>query len=261
MATYSAAQEREAVGILSQIFSQEDRAGRIALAERFGYGGSDASKLRSLRRILAGEIRYGSKVNVTRFFKPFTTPEDKFPLRRIPELRIGPVQAERRKRNPEIQGLYQLVAQVMYVRLDNVGYVSFVTNINSRSNRNIPFIFENFNQRAADVYETDVPDNPRASPNIVAIAFSDRGTEELRSRFGVPIPRVVVVDNEITAEGLRSKPTNYGVSLVPGGGTTKDGYKVQSAFGTRSLPKSRRDDIIGYVRRVSKRKYGISLET
>ena len=202
------------------------------------------------------------KVNVTRFFKPITTVDDPEPLIRVPDLRIGPVQADRRKRNPEIQGLYQLVAQVMYVRLDpSVGYVSFVTNINSISNRNIPLVFENFNQRAAETYLTDVPDNPRASPNIVAIAFSDRGAEELRSIFGVPIPRVVVVDNEQGVDGLASEPTNYGVSLVPGGGITKGGYRRQSAFGTRSLPKSRRDDIIGYVRRVSKRKYGISLET
>ena len=175
MAEYTAAQETEATGILSQIYSSLDRDGRLRLAERLGYGGTDASKLRSLRRILAGEIRYGSKVNVTRFFRPTTTVDDPFPLRRIPDIRIGDVQPDRKKRNPDISGLYQIISQVMYVRETESGIVSFATYLNSRGSRNIKFLFDNYNERAAEVYQTDFKQNPRASPGIIAIAFSDRG--------------------------------------------------------------------------------------
>jgi hypothetical protein len=256
MVEYTAAQETEATGILSQIFTSLDRDGRLRLAERLGYGGTDASKLRSLRRILSGEIRYGSKVNVTRFFRPFTTLDDREPLRRIPDIRIGDVQPDRKKRNPDISGLYQIISQVMYVREGAFGNESFATYLNSRSSRNIEFLFENYNERAAQVYETDFAQFPRASPGIIAIAFSDRGARELAETYGVSIPQVLVTENEEV-----QSVTSYSVALVPGGTPTTDGYRAQSSFGTRRLPKSRRDEIIRYTRSVSKRVYGIPLQT
>tara|TARA_R100001129_G_scaffold29042_1_gene19357 strand:+ start:942 stop:1712 length:771 start_codon:yes stop_codon:yes gene_type:complete len=256
MAEYTAAQETEATGILSQIYSSLDRDGRLRLAERLGYGGTDASKLRSLRRILAGEIRYGSKVNVTRFFRPTTTVDDPFPLRRVPDIRIGSVQPDRIRRNPDIGGLYQIVSQVMYVRETELGLVSFASYLNSGASRNISRLFEDYNQRAAEVYQTDFEQNPRASPGIIAIAFSDRGARELAQDYDVSIPQVIATENE----GVQSV-SSYGVALVPGGTPTTQGYGRQSSFGTRRLPKSRRNEIIRYVRSVSKRVYGIPLQT
>ena len=70
---YSISQEQAAQEKLAQIWRASSRTERLALAERFGYGGTDDSKLRAMRRLLTGSFKLGSKADVTKYFKPFVT--------------------------------------------------------------------------------------------------------------------------------------------------------------------------------------------
>ena len=87
---YSKKDERIAQRRLRDIYNKKNRKQRIELAERFGYGGSDASKLRVLRRLTAQKIPANRTVRLNQYYKPFTTDEDRNPwLGKSPDIFAG----------------------------------------------------------------------------------------------------------------------------------------------------------------------------
>ena len=77
--TYTEAQDRTAQRKLREIYNRKSRSERIKLAEKFGYGGTDASKLRVLRRIKAQVVPEGRLVKVNQYLKPFVTEDEPNP--------------------------------------------------------------------------------------------------------------------------------------------------------------------------------------
>ena len=61
---YSKMDERVAQRRLREIYNKKTRRERIELAERFGYGGSDDSKLRVLGRVTAQVVPAERVVNL-----------------------------------------------------------------------------------------------------------------------------------------------------------------------------------------------------
>ena len=76
---YTEAQERSAQRRLREIYNRKSRSERIKLAEKFKYGGTDASKLRVLRRLTAQVVPEGRLLKINQYFKPYVTLENTNP--------------------------------------------------------------------------------------------------------------------------------------------------------------------------------------
>jgi len=189
MARYTAEQERRAQDRLAQIWRASTRSERLRIAERFGYRGSDESKLRVMRRLLTGRIGKGRKVDVTEYFVDYVTQEQREAIRIIPTWTLSES--------------YFIVSNVMWVaeitgvletwegtlnpkrkRDDEGDIVEGSPQIHSTSVR---YLFNLY----ANAVKAKLKQSPDISGNIEAIAFSPKGAKAVSEEFQVPIPQGV----------------------------------------------------------------------
>lgn len=229
---YTQKDERIAQRRLRDIYNKKNRRQRVALAEKFGYGGTDTSKLRNLRRITAQVVPQGRQVKVNQYFRSFTTDDDPNPYRgKTP--------------NYELDGLFHVVSSVMFVAEFPDGLTTFSNFINTSGERSFSTdVRELFVKYGEDVVQKYKPvseggENLPESGKIVAIAFSLRGADELVSLIeDIAIPE--------------PQGGEYGISLVPSRKGVRQGEKVPQVWAyayQRPLPKSKRDRIIEYTNR------------
>ena len=229
---YTKKDERIAQRRLRDIYNKKNRRQRIALAEKFGYGGTDASKLRNLRRITAQVVPQGRQVKVNQYFRSFTTDDDPNPYRgKTP--------------NYELDGLFQVVSSVMFVAEFPDGLTTFSNFINTSGegsfSTDVRELFVKYGEDVVQKYKpvSEGGENLPESGKIVAIAFSLRGADELVSLIeDIAIPE--------------PQGGEYGISLVPSRKGVRQGEKVPQVWAyeyQRSLPKAKRDRIIEYTNR------------
>ena len=251
MVKYSKKDERIAQRRLRDIYNKKSRKQRIELAERFGYGGSDASKLRVLRRITAQKIPAERTVRLNQYYKPFTTDEDRNPwLGKSPDIFAGKTET----RNPEHgdKQLFTIISVVMQVAELPEGLESYSARLNAKGeigktdepaySSDIPYLLEKFGKDAADAYKPVSEGGIRlpSSGRLIGLAFSDRGARELRQ---------LVEDRTGVDVGIPEPigPDGYGIVLTPP--RTRDMKGVGVYQYQRPLPKSKRDAIIEYTNR------------
>ena len=280
--TYTPAQERSAQRRLREIYNRKSRSERIKLAKKFGYGGTDASKLRVLRRITAQVVPQGRLVKVNQYFKPYVTEDDPNPWDgKYPDLAL--------------RGRFHIVSSVMFVAqrpptdANDDGIETYSNHLNPRSDRawqstrarriielqgegmprrvvpvspkaaNEP-AFSNeveylFAKYAKDVMRSMKPPedggyNLDESGKIIAIGFSLRGNQELVQMFE---------ENGVELAIPPPEGGEYGIALMPSRKGVKQGEEVPQVWAyeyQRKLPKAKRDRIIKYVNRASGQ-YGI----
>ena len=229
---YTKKDERIAQRRLRDIYNKKNRRQRIALAEKFGYGGTDASKLRNLRRITAQVVPQGRQVKVNQYFRSFTTDDDPNPYRgKTP--------------NYELDGLFHVVSSVMFVAEFPDGLTTFSNFINTSGegsfSTDVRELFVKYGEDVVQKYKpvSEGGENLPESGKIVAIAFSLRGADELVSLIeDIAIPE--------------PQGGEYGISLVPSRKGVRQGEKVPQVWAyeyQRSLPKATRDRIIEYTNR------------
>ena len=229
---YTKKDERIAQRRLRDIYNKKNRRQRIALAEKFGYGGTDASKLRNLRRITAQVVPQGRQVKVNQYFRSFTTDDDPNPYRgKTP--------------NYELDGLFHVVSSVMFVAEFPDGLTTFSNFINTSGegsfSTDVRELFVKYGEDVVQKYKpvSEGGENLPESGKIVAIAFSLRGADELVSLIeDIAIPE--------------PQGGEYGISLVPSRKGVRQGEKVPQVWAyeyQRSLPKAKRDRIIEYTNR------------
>ena len=229
---YTKKDERIAQRRLRDIYNKKNRRQRIALAEKFGYGGTDASKLRNLRRITAQVVPQGRQVKVNQYFRSFTTDDDPNPYRgKTP--------------NYELDGLFHVVSSVMFVAEFPDGLTPFSNFINTSGegsfSTDVRELFVKYGEDVVQKYKpvSEGGENLPESGKIVAIAFSLRGADELVSLIeDIAIPE--------------PQGGEYGISLVPSRKGVRQGEKVPQVWAyeyQRSLPKAKRDRIIEYTNR------------
>ena len=251
MVKYSKKDERVAQRRLRDIYNKKSRKQRIELAERFGYGGSDASKLRVLRRITAQKIPAERTVRLNQYYKPYTTDEDRNPwLGKSPDIFAGETAALETEFGRK--QLFSVVSVVMQVAEFAEGLESFSARLNAKGrigetdapaySSDIPYLLEKYGQDAADEYRPVDQGGARLpkSGRLIGMAFSDRGTQELREL----IEGVTGVDVGIPEP---IGPDGYGIVLVPSTRRNLKGVGVYQY--QRPLPKSKRDAIIEYTNR------------
>lgn len=248
---YSKKDERIAQRRLRDIYNKKSRKQRIELAERFGYGGSDASKLRVLRRITAQKIPVNRTVRLNQYYKPFTTDEDRNPwLGKSPD--IFPGQSAALETEHGDKQLFSIVSSVMQVAELPEGLESYSSRLNAKGeigktdepaySSDIPYLMEKFGKDAADAYKPVSEGGIRlpSSGRLIGLGFSDRGARELRQlvedRTGVDVS----IPEPIGPDG-------YGIVLVPSTRRNLKGVGVYQY--QRPLPKSKRDSIIEYTNR------------
>lgn len=229
---YSRADELAAQDKLAQIWQVSDRSERIALAERFDYGGTDASKLRAMRRLINSTVGPGQYATVTPYFKDYVTADDPLPWEGD---RLPPFQ---------IDGNGRIMSQIMYVRrFDDGTLLSFEVNLNAKEvSSDVKTLFEAYNARVKEVMGkySKIDPSTDESGETLAIAFSQKGVEELIEMFDYRIddPRpttpygIVIVNTRAKYVG----PKGRGRRLRPVGRSYQ-----------RSFPRAKRDDIIRYA--------------
>ena len=228
---YSKDQLIEAQDKLSEIYSVMTRRERLALATDFGYGGTDESKLRSLRRISTGSLDKRQSAVVSRFFKPFITKED-------PDAWLGRVPAFKLKSD------YTIQSYVLTVKDDGGVDVAIENNINlsyaelNRSRRDsvastdLRQLFRDYSTIARQRVET---------PYARAIAFTDEGAREYIRRHNANPD----VNNRIS---LPQKNRPFQISLI-------SVFPPQSGQGTetktfqRPIPKAKQETVVKRVNR------------
>ena len=229
---YTKKDERIAQRRLRDIYNKKNRRQRIALAEKFGYGGTDDSKLRNLRRITAQVVPQGRQVKVNQYFRSFTTDDDPNPYRgKTP--------------NYELDGLFHVVSSVMFVAEFPDGLTTFSNFINTSGegsfSTDVRELFVKYGEDVVQKYKpvSEGGENLPESGKIVAIAFSLRGADELVSLIeDIAIPE--------------PQGGEYGISVVPSRKGGRQGEKVPQVWAyeyQRSLPKAKRDRIIEYTNR------------
>ena len=265
---YTQQDERIAQRRLRDIYNKKNRRQRIALAEKFGYGGTDDSKLRNLRRITAQVVPQGRQVKVNQYFAPYAG----YDLDMNPYLGKTP--------NYELDGGFHIVSSVMFVadmtgaieELEDVetegdALTTWSTLINTRGSKITDNTTDNVIKRieagmrptgeaySDDVrelfvkYGNDVEDSFKPvdeggailpeSGTIIAIALSERGAQELATK----IPGIAIPDPQ---------GGEYGIALVPSRKNVKQGQKVPQVWAytyQRPHPKAKRDRIIEYTNR------------
>ena len=273
---YTESDERSAQRRLREIYNRKTRRQRIKLAEEFGYGGTDASKLRVLRRITAQVVPEGRLVRINQYFSPYVTDDAPNPWDgKYPDLALD--------------GLFHIVSSVMYVAEFPDGIQTFSNHLNTRSDaawqrtraeyriqaaeaglprRRVPvappaateeayssegeYMFAKY---AKDVVRSFLPPdqggyNLPESGTVIAIGFSLRGNQELVEMFA---------DNGVEITIPPPEGDEYGIVLMPSRRGVKQGEKVPQGWAykyQRKLPKAKRDRIIKYVNRASGQ-YGI----
>ena len=273
---YTESDERSAQRRLREIYNRKTRRQRIKLAEKFGYGGTDASKLRVLRRITAQVVPEGRLVKVNQYFKPYVTDDAPNPWDgKYPDLTLD--------------GQFHIVSSVMYVAEFPDGIQTFSNHLNTRSDaawqrtraeyriqaaeaglprRRVPvappaateeaysseveYLFAKY---AKDVVRAFLPPdqggyNLPESGKVIAIGFSLRGNQELVQMFA---------DNGVEITIPPPEGAEYGIVLMPSRRGVKQGEMVPQVWAykyQRKLPKAKRDFIIKYVNRASGQ-YGI----
>jgi len=216
---------------LSEIYSVYSRSERIALAESFGYGGTDESKLRSLRRISTGRLGKRQSADVSRFFKPFITEGDPNAWSgRLPPFRLS---------SP-----YTIQSYVMYVMEEQSEFTEFqllTIDGNLNLNRNDLAIPSNKAVASTDLAELFRLYNRLAAIKVTeqrytkAIAFTDEGAEQLVDAF----------DGRIEVPRVNREFGIYLVSVFP----PKSGTKTQTKTFQRGIPKAKQERIVKSVNR------------
>ena len=222
----------EAQDKLSEIYSVMTRSERLALASDFGYGGTDESKLRSLRRISTGSLDKRQSAVVSRFFKPFITKED-------PDAWLGRVPPF------ELKSDYTIQSYVMTVKDEGGVDVVIENNINlsyaelNRSRRDsvastdLRRLFRDYSTIARQRVET---------PYARAIAFTDEGAREYIQKHNASPD----VNNRIR---MPRKNRPFQISLI-------SVFPPQSGQGTetktfqRPIPKAKQETIVKRVNRI-----------
>ena len=229
--SYSKNKLIEAQDKLSEIYSVMTRSERLALASDFGYGGTDESKLRSLRRISTGSLDKRQSAVVSRFFKPFITKED-------PDAWLGRVPPF------ELKSDYTIQSYVMTVKDEGGVDVVIENNINlsyaelNRSRRDsvastdLRRLFRDYSTIARQRVET---------PYARAIAFTDEGAREYIQKHNASPD----VNNRIR---MPRKNRPFQISLI-------SVFPPQSGQGTetktfqRRIPKAKQETIVKRVNR------------
>ena len=229
--SYSKNKLIEAQDKLSEIYSVMTRRERLALASDFGYGGTDESKLRSLRRISTGSLDKRQSAVVSRFFKPFITKED-------PDAWLGRVPPF------ELKSDYTIQSYVMTVKDEGGVDVVIENNINlsyaelNRSRRDsvastdLRRLFRDYSTIARQRVET---------PYARAIAFTDEGAREYIQKHNASPD----VNNRIR---MPRKNRPFQISLI-------SVFPPQSGQGTetktfqRGIPKAKQETIVKRVNR------------
>jgi len=229
--SYSKNKLIEAQDKLSEIYSVMTRSERLALASDFGYGGTDESKLRSLRRISTGSLDKRQSAVVSRFFKPFITKED-------PDAWLGRVPPF------ELKSDYTIQSYVMTVKDEGGVDVVIENNINlsyaelNRSRRDsvastdLRRLFRDYSTIARQRVET---------PYARAIAFTDEGAREYIQKHNASPD----VNNRIR---MPRKNRPFQISLI-------SVFPPQSGQGTetktfqRPIPKAKQETIVKRVNR------------
>ncbi len=125
---YTIEDELKAQAKLAQIYQTLDRRGRLRLATRLGYSrGSEANRLRQVRRIVSSKVEPGKFVNVTSYFRNYISTSD------VPEPLEVRSDAWKGGIPPvTLDGKVQLLSQVMYVARTSDGTLTtFEANRNS----------------------------------------------------------------------------------------------------------------------------------
>tara|TARA_R100001079_G_scaffold58000_1_gene29656 strand:+ start:676 stop:1407 length:732 start_codon:yes stop_codon:yes gene_type:complete len=221
----------EAQDKLSEIYSVMTRRERLALASDFGYGGTDESKLRSLRRISTGSLDKRQSAVVSRFFKPFITKDD-------PDAWLGRVPPF------ELKSDYTIQSYVMTVKDEGGVDVVIENNINlsyaelNRSRRDsvastdLRQLFRDYSTIARQRVET---------PYARAIAFTDEGARKYITQHNASPD----VNNRIR---MPKKNRPFQISLI-------SVFPPQSGQGTetktfqRPIPKAKQETVVKRVNR------------
>ena len=243
--SYSLRQEQAAQEKLAQIWRASSRREKLAIADRFGYGGSDASKLRVMRRLLTGSFNLGAKADVTKYFKPFVTDaNDEAWLGTLPPYKLN------------TKAIIQ--SQVMYVTRDKYGSIAWEAPLPlSKEALGLP--------EKADVASKDIKklfqdyskvvkyslgkykgrkDFNETGEEVVGMAFSMKGAKQLKKHLEDTYGSIIEIP--------KPRFSSYGIVLVSTGASyTEEGQPVPLVSKTfqRSFPKSKRDDMIRYANR------------
>ncbi|MCP4479681.1 MAG: hypothetical protein GY818_16475 [Planctomycetaceae bacterium] len=241
---YSIEDEQLAQENLAQIWRGSNRKQKLALAKRFGYGGTDDSKLRVMRRLLTGSFNLGAKADVTKYFKPFVTNANE-------EAWLGTLPPYKLDTKAIIQ------SQVMYVTRDEYGSIAWEAPLPLSkkalglpdnadvASKSIKKLFQDYStvvKYSLGKYKGREDFN-ETGEEVVGMAFSMKGAKQLKKRLEDRYGAVI----EIPAPRF----SGYGITLVSTGSSyTKEGQPVPLVSKTyqRSFPKSKRDAMIRYTR-------------
>ena len=253
---YTEAQERSAQRRLREIYNRKTRRQRIKLAEKLGYGGTDASKLRVLRRITAQVIPAERVVTLNQYYKPYTSGDDRNPwLGTYPDIAPGPTAS----RDTEYgnRQLFHITASVMAVAEVPQGVISYSRRLNTKGaigetdrpgySSDIRYLLQKFGEDAARKYDppSEGGEVLPESGQLLFMAFTEAGAREV-----VEIVNAEGFDIDVPPpDGGK-----YGIVLAPS--TKRDLKNVRVYEYQRKLPKAKRDFIIKYVNRASGQ-YGI----
>ena len=255
--SYTDKEARIAQRRLRQIYNKKTRRERIKLAERFGYGGTDQSKLRVLRRITAQVVPQGRKVGLNSYFRGFADARD----RPNPWKGTSP--------DYELDGLFHIVSSVMYVASfgnnpeegDITSWSSFLntkgkigTTDDPAFSDDITQLLGNYGDRVAGKFVPVAEGGEQlpGSGRIIAIGLSDVGNRE--------VFEYVLDWFQFTIDIPEPQGGEYGISLVPSRRGVKQGEKIPQVWAynyQRPLPKGKRDRRIAYTNR-AKRHYNVT---
>ena len=245
---------------LAEMYSKADRAGRIKIGRGLGYDKNRTnpdSARRSAERIATFRIGKGSKLDVTKYFKPIITKEmyengEEAWNGNLPFITLEPNE------------FYYLIGYVAYLQQDTRspdifnafdGYITpslRPTGSNRKGHakglKEVIELFEQFNTVVSEIFDgsyssTDSRLNNDYT-NIIAIGISEEGVDEIEKRIGATITK--------RDEGM------YGVNLISSAiRFTKTRFKkdrkaiARSRASSREFPnrpKGRRKKIIQYIR-------------
>jgi len=251
---YSMEEELHAQAKLAQMYQTLDRPGRLRLAARLGYSrGSEANRLRQVRRIVSSKVESGKYVGLNSYFYDYVATSD------APEPLVV-------RSNPwkgvippiTIKGKVQILSRVMYVSEVNGTYLPFAANRNSTrgtDGENIRALMEDYNEQIKKMLGEYQRNENGETVTIEAIALTDKGVKEVVKAYrnaGKNVKDPVVNVEEIIKMREKGK-SYYGISLVSTKAKyAKTGKRLDSrptATYDRRIPRKRRDEIIKYANR------------
>ena len=255
--SYTKMDERVAQRRLREIYNKKTRSERIKLAERFGYGGTDDSKLRVLRRVTAQVVPADRVVNLNKYYKAYTSSTDRNPwLGKYPDVVPGDTTAKNTEHGDK--QLFHITASVMAVAEVSSGVIAYSRRLNTKGkigettdpafSSDIRFLLEKFGRDAARKYlqPSEGGEVLPESGKLIFMAFTKAGAQDVvalanAAGFDIGVP---------TPEG-----GEYGIVLAPS--TKRDMKAVRVYDYQRPLPKAKRDRIIAYTNR-AKRHYNVT---